>query len=288
MPTTWLITGSSRGFGRKLAEAVLAAGDQLVATARRPEQLDDLVARYGAQVRAVALDVTDAQAARAAVAVAIETFGSLDVVVNNAGYGNVSAFEETTEEDFRAQLDTNLWGVVNVTRAALPVLRRQRSGHILQFSSIGGRITSPGLAAYQTAKWAVEGLSGVIAQEVAPLGIKLTVIEPGGFRTDWAGSSMTVAEVGEDYAETVGRFASFVRDGHDGQQPGDPARAAQAILRLVALEEPPRRLLLGSDAYAYAQAADAASLEEDARWRALSVSTDFGAEPAPEDVVLPA
>jgi NAD(P)-dependent dehydrogenase (short-subunit alcohol dehydrogenase family) len=156
---TWLITGSSRGFGRELASAALESGDNVVATARRPEQLDDLVERYGARVRALGLDVTDADAAQAAVAHTVDAFGSLDVVANNAGYANSAAIEDMPPEDFRAQIETNLFGVVNVTRAALPIFRTQRSGHFLQFSSVGGRVGgSPGLGAYQTAKFGVEGI----------------------------------------------------------------------------------------------------------------------------------
>jgi len=190
MGKTWLITGSSRGFGWELAKAVLDSGDTVLATARRPDQLDELVRRHGDRVRTLALDVTDAAAARTAVQTAVDEFGSLDVVVNNAGYGNSAPIEDFPDDDFRAQIETNLFGVVNVTKAALPVMRKQRSGHIIQFSSIGGRVGgTPGMAAYQTAKWGVEGFSEVLASEVKPLGIKVTIIEPGGFRTDWAGSS---------------------------------------------------------------------------------------------------
>jgi NAD(P)-dependent dehydrogenase (short-subunit alcohol dehydrogenase family) len=204
MNRTWLITGSSRGFGRELAEAALERGNHVVATARRPEQLDDLVRKYGDNVRTFALDVTDADAARAAVRLAADAFGRLDVVANNAGYANSSPIEETPDEDFRAQVEANFFGVVNVTKAALPILHAQRSGHIIQFSSVGGRVGgSPGLAAYQSAKFAVEGFSEVLNNEVKPLGIKVTIIEPGAFRTDWAGSSMEIPPVGPDYEETV-------------------------------------------------------------------------------------
>lgn len=179
MSKVWFITGSSRGLGRALAEAVLANGDKLVATARNPQQLADLEERYGGQIFAVTLDVTDPGETEAAIAAAVERFGRLDVVVNNAGYGNISAIEETSLDDFRAQMETNLWGVIHVTKAALPVLREQGSGHFLQISSIGGRAGAPGLAAYQSAKWGVEGFSEVLAKEVAPLGIKVTIVEPG-------------------------------------------------------------------------------------------------------------
>ena len=180
MGKVWLVTGTSSGFGRELAWAVLEAGDSVVATARRPEQLADLVARYGDRVRAVRLDVTDKEAVATAVRTATDAFGSLDVVVNNAGYANLGSVEELSGDDFRAQIETNLFGLVNVTKAVLPVLRAQRSGHIIQFSSIGGRVGgTPGPGAYQTAKFAVEGFSEVVANEVKHLGIKVTIVEPG-------------------------------------------------------------------------------------------------------------
>ncbi|MCY1043636.1 oxidoreductase [Corallococcus sp. bb12-1] len=270
----WLITGSSRGLGRSFAEAVLAAGHRLVATARKPEQLASLVERYGDRVRAVALDVTMPEQAQAAVKTAVETFGRLDVVVNNAGYGDLASIEEMTDDAFRAQLDTNLFGVVNVTRAALPVLRAQRSGHIIQVSSVGGRLSTPGLGAYQAAKWAVGGFSEVLSKEVAPFGVKVTIVEPGGFRTDWAGASMTIPAIGPDYAPTVGAVAERMRES-SGNQPGDPDRAAQVLLQVVALESPPLHLLLGSDAFGLASARLDALKAEDAQWKHLSLSTDF-------------
>ncbi|MEU4536213.1 oxidoreductase [Streptosporangium sp. NPDC023825] len=275
MIRTWLITGSSRGFGRELAVAALERGNRVVATARRPEQLDDLVRKYGDHVRTFALDVTDAEAARAAVRLAVDEFGGLDVVVNNAGYANSSPIEETPDEDFRAQFEANFFGVVNVTKAALPVLRGRRSGHILQFSSIGGRVGgSPGLAAYQSAKFAVEGFSEVLNNEVKPLGVKVTIIEPGGFRTDWAGSSMRIPAVGPDYEETVGAM-NRRREGFDRTAPGDPARAARIILDTVDLDEPPLRLLLGSDAVDMAEKSSRDRAAEAARWAEVSRSADF-------------
>jgi len=244
MSRTWLITGASRGFGRRLAEAVLEGGEQVVATARRPEQLADLVGRFGALVRTAALDVTDADAARAAVAAAVDAFGHLDVVVNNAGYANSGPIEEMAEVDFRDQFEANFFGVVNVTRAALPVLRGQRSGVFVQFSSVGGRVGgTPGMGAYQSAKFAVEGFSEVLASEVAPFGVKVIIVEPGAFRTDWQGSSMELHEVGPDYDETVGAMNRY-RAENDGTQPGDPARAARVIIDTVNHAAPPRRLLL--------------------------------------------
>ncbi|MCU1492763.1 MAG: oxidoreductase [Acidimicrobiaceae bacterium] len=277
MTKTWLITGSSRGFGRELAKAALERGDEVVATARQPRQLDDLVTSYGARVRAVALDVTDAEAARAAVQLAVKEFGKLDVVVNNAGYANTAPFEEMADDDFRAQIEANFFGVVNVTKAALPVLRAQGSGHFVQFSSIGGRVGgTPGLAAYQSAKFAVEGLSEVLNAEVKPFGIKVTIVEPGGFRTDWAGSSMHMAEVSEEYASTVGRMHTY-RAEHSGKQPGDPARAAKIITDVVDMEEPPLRLLLGTDAVESADRASRARAAEAAQWADVSRSADFPA-----------
>ncbi|MGX7682040.1 oxidoreductase [Jatrophihabitans sp. DSM 45814] len=274
MTKVWLITGSSRGFGRNLAEAVLASGDQLIATARTPEQLQDLVDQYGDQVRGVPLDVTDPVAAEAAIAAATDAFGRLDVLVNNAGYSDIASIEETSLADFRTQIETNLWGTINVTKAALPVFHAQRAGHIIQFSSVGGRGTAPGLGPYQTAKFGVEGFSGVLAKEVGPIGIKVTVIEPGAFRTDWAGSSMQIKEIGPDYRPTVGALAELVRK-RTGKEPGDPARAAQVILQVAKMDDPPLQLLLGKAALATTDGADRARIEENARWRYLSEAADF-------------
>jgi NAD(P)-dependent dehydrogenase (short-subunit alcohol dehydrogenase family) len=275
MSKIWLVTGSSRGLGRALTEAVLAAGDRVVGTARKPEQLDDLVTKYGDQLRAVALDVTDADAARAAVRTAVQEFGGLDVVANNAGYANSASIEEMADDDFRAQVETNLFGVVNVTKAALPVFREQRGGHFLQFSSIGGRAGgTPGMGAYQTAKFAVEGFSEVLNNEVRPFGVKVTIVEPGGFRTDWGGSSMQLAEVHPDYESTVGEMHRR-RLETDGKQPGDPAKAAQAILEIVGLDNPPLRLLLGTDALKLAESSAQSRAAEATAWAHLTTSTDF-------------
>ena len=270
----WLITGSSRGLGRALAEAVLAAGQKLVATARDPKQLSDLVERYRDQVRAVALDVTDERAAAAAMQSAVDAFGRIDVLVNNAGYGDLSSIEDTTMKSFRTQIETNLFGVINVTKAAIPLMRREGSGHILQFASIGGRVGPVGRGAYAAAKGGVEGFSEVLAKEVGPLGLKVTIIEPGGFRTDFAGSSQTIGPDNPVYAKTVGAVARFQRD-FNGKQPGDPSRAAAAILTIAGTENPPLRLLLGSDAVLAAEEAERARIESDNKWRDLSVSTDF-------------
>ncbi|WP_037076116.1 SDR family NAD(P)-dependent oxidoreductase [Pseudonocardia spinosispora] len=273
MSRVFLVTGSSRGLGRSIAEAVLETGHQLVATARTPGQLDDLVRTYGDQVRAVALDVTDTAAADHAVRTAVDEFGRLDVLVNNAGYANLASVEDITAEDFREQIDTNLLGVVNLTKAALPILREQGSGHIVQVSSVGGRGPALGLSAYQAAKFAVGGFSEVLNLEVAPLGIKVTVLEPGGMRTDWGGSSMSIPPVSEPYRATVGAFAEHIRTINDGAA-SDPAKVAQVLLRIVEMKDPPLRLLLGSDAVAVAGAIEAQRTASDAAWRTLSGSTD--------------
>ena len=275
MAKTWLITGSTRGFGLELAKAALDGGDNVVATARRPEQLGELATKYGDHVRTVALDVTDPAAARAAVQTAVDTFGTLDVVVNNAGYANSAPIEEMADDDFRAQIETNLFGVVNVTKAALPVLHRQRSGHFIQFSSIGGRVGgSPGLAAYQTAKFGVEGFSEVLNNEVKPFGVKVTIIEPGGFRTDWGGSSMQTGPVGPDYDQTVGEMDRY-RESTVATWRGDPVRAAKIITDIVRVDDPPLRLLLGGAAVESAAVSSASRAAEAERWADVSRSADF-------------
>ncbi|MBG7702911.1 SDR family NAD(P)-dependent oxidoreductase [Streptomyces sp. MC1] len=277
MSRTWLITGASRGFGRALAEAVLEAGDRLVATARRPEQLEPLVTLYGDRVLPVALDVTDVAAARRAVQSAVDVFGTLDVVVNNAGYANSAPIEEMAEDDFRAQFEANFFGVVNVTRAALPVLRAQRSGTFFQFSSLGGRVGgTPGMGAYQSAKFAVEGFSEVLANEVAPFGVRVVIVEPGAFRTDWQGSSMELHPVGPDYEETVGAMNKY-RSENNGTQPGDPVRAAKVLIDVVNDDDPPRRLLLGAAAVTAALEAGEARAVETRKWAAASAAADFPA-----------
>lgn len=280
----WFITGSSRGLGAALAEAALRAGHRVVATSRNPADLARIVAIAPERARAVALDVTDPKAARAAIGAAIDAFGRIDVVVNNAGYGNVASIEDVTEQDFRAQFETNFFGVLHVTRAALPVLRKQRSGHILNVSSIGGRRGSPGLGAYQSAKFAVGGLTEVLALEVRPLGIRVTNVEPGGFRTDWGGSSMTVAKIEPDYEATVGFYAKAIRE-HAGAAHGDPAKAAKAILELAAMADPPKRLLLGTDAMFLARMVAEERAEEDTANARLSASTDV--EGMPDFAELP-
>src|SRR6201986_953432 len=248
MAQVWLVTGSSRGLGRAIVEAGLAAGNKVLATARDIKSLTDLSERFGDQVKLFALDVTNESAAANAVKSALDVFGSLDVVINNAGYGNLSSIEDTPLSEFRAQIETNLFGTIIVTKAALPYFREKKAGRFIQFSSVGGRIGPPGRGPYSAAKWGVEGFSEVLSREVAPLGIKVTIVEPGGFRTDFAGSSTKLSEANPDYDSTVGATARFQRD-YNGKQPGDPKKAAQAGLQWTQERNPPLRLWLGSDAY---------------------------------------
>ncbi|MGH4031221.1 SDR family NAD(P)-dependent oxidoreductase [Actinomycetota bacterium Odt1-20B] len=277
---TWFITGTSRGFGRSLAVAALQAGDQVVATARRPEQLADLVQQFGDKVLALALDVTDAEAAAAALEAAQGRFGRVDVIVNNAGYANVAPVETAPEDDFRRQFETNFWGVYNVSKAALPLLRAQGGGTVVQFSSIGGRVGgTPGLGSYQAAKFAIDGLTRVLATETAPFGIRYLVVEPSGFATDWAGSSMEIQAVPEEYQKTVGAFTDRARDA------GDPDRAADILVRTVKRDHLPAHLPLGGDAARMALDHARRQLAEAEAWQEVSVSADFGAE---HPVELPA
>ncbi len=270
----WFITGSARGLGRALVEEVLAAGHRVVATARKPADLAAIVAQHPDRVRAVALDVADPAQAKAAVGAAIDAFGRIDVLVNNAGYANIDAAEHLALEDFRAQIDTNFYGVVHVTRAVLPIMRKQRSGRILQVSSIGGRRGgTPGLSAYQAAKFAVAGFTEVVINEVAHLGIQVTTVEPGGFATDWAGPSMTVHPVDPDYQASVGATNARIR-GQGAASRGVPAKAARALLALASMDKQPRRLLLGSDAYLLAQITLDELRASDEANHALTVSTD--------------
>ena len=278
----WFITGSSRGFGRSLVVAALEAGDRVVATARRPEQLADLVEAHGDRILPVALDVTDADQARAAIAQGAGHFGRLDVIVNNAGYANVSPIEHTPDDDFRTQFETNFWGVYNVSKAAIPVLREQGGGVVMQFSSVGGRVGgSPGIASYQAAKFAIDGFSRVLQTETAPFGIRVLVVEPSGFATDWAGSSMTVHEPGEGYEQTVGAMNARMRQSTDGPA-GDPDRAAAILVQVARRDHVPYHLPLGVNAAEMSIAHDRRLLAEDEAWRAVSRSADFG-EPFPAE-----
>ncbi|MFI8526577.1 SDR family NAD(P)-dependent oxidoreductase [Promicromonospora sukumoe] len=276
MQQTWFITGSSRGFGRALALAALAAGDQVAATARRPEQLDDLVAQYGERVLPLRLDVTDADAVRAAVAEAAARFGGIDVVVNNAGYANVAPIETGDDADFRTQFETNFWGVYNVSKAVIPLLRKQGSGLVIQFSSVGGRVGgSPGIASYQAAKFAIDGFSRVLRVETAPFGVKVLVVEPSGFRTDWAGASMTVHDAPAGYESTVGAMNTRMRQAGAGAA-GDPARAAEILVAVAKHDDLPDNLPLGVNATEMSVAQDRRLLESDERWGEVSRSADFG------------
>jgi NAD(P)-dependent dehydrogenase (short-subunit alcohol dehydrogenase family) len=270
----WFITGASRGLGLAAAEEALAAGHRVAATARRTDTLSGLVDTYGERVLPVALDVTSQAQAEDAVRRTVERFGRIDVVVNNAGYANLAPIEDVAMDDFRAQVETVFIGTVLVTKAALPVMRRQGGGHFIQVTSVGGRITTPGLAAYQSAKFAVEGFSGVLRQEVAPLGIKVTLAEPGGMRTDWAGSSMQVPKFQDAYQPTVGAIAERLR-AVSGKEPIDPVKAARALIDIAGQDEPPLHLLLGRDAFEYASQALEQTGAEDRRWAHVASSVDF-------------
>ena len=259
--------------GRSLTAAVLAGGGQIVATARNPEQLNDLAEKYPGQVYPVKLDVTSNEEIQAAVAAAIARFGRIDVLVNNAGFGIIGAAEAFTEQQMRSQLETNLYAPIAITRAVLPHMRRQRSGRILQVSSIGGRVGNAGLTMYQAAKFGLSGFTEALAKEVAPLGIHVTSVEPGGFRTDWAGASMTFAPHVEGYESTVDSRVNHVRESSHLPM-GDPDKAANAMMALVENPEPPVHLVLGSEAAAILKLANAARQEELEKWMPVSVSTD--------------
>jgi NAD(P)-dependent dehydrogenase (short-subunit alcohol dehydrogenase family) len=273
MKKVWFITGSSRGLGRSLTEAVLAKGDQVAATARNPEQLKDLVEKYPDQIYAIKLDVTQHEQVYNAVADVVAHFGKIDVLVNNAGFGIIGAAEAFTDEQVRSQLETNLYAPIEVTRAVLPYMRKQRSGRILQISSVGGRSGNPGLTMYQAAKFGLGGFSEALAKEVAPLGILVTCVEPGGFRTDWAGASMTYARQVEGYESTVDKRTEYFKSG-DFIPMGDPDKAAKAMIDLTDHPEPPIHLILGSEAANILKLADAARQAEFEKWMPVSVSTD--------------
>ncbi|KAE8139135.1 hypothetical protein BDV38DRAFT_53787 [Aspergillus pseudotamarii] len=273
MTRVWFITGCSRGLGLAIAEAALNAGDSVIATARKPEQLAGLTEKYGGErVFVLALDVSDNDQVIEVVKAGHDRFGRIDIVVNNAGYANSVAIEDIDIDDFRAQVDANLFSVVYVSKAVIPILRQQKSGHIFQISSVGGRLGVPGLSAYQCSKWAVGGFSTVLAREVAPLGINVTVVEPGGMKTDWAGSSMQIPPVSKPYESTVGYVADLRRK-NLGNEPSIPSKVANIILRLSNEEEPPLRLLIGPDAVEHAEKAAEVLAASDAKWRALSVSS---------------
>ncbi|PTQ99952.1 short-subunit dehydrogenase [Mucilaginibacter yixingensis] len=273
MKKTWFITGSSRGLGRSLTQAVLAAGDNVAATARNPEQLDDLKVLYPDQLLAIKLDVTDYPQVHQAVADTVKHFGSIDVLVNNAGFGITGAAEAFTDEQVRSQLETNLYAPIEITRAVLPYMRKQRSGRILQISSIGGRVGNPGVSIYQAAKFGLSGFSEALAKEVRDLGILVTSVEPGGFRTDWAGDSMSYAEDIEGYEKSVGWRKDMFQSGKFVPV-GDPDKAAKVMVDLAVNPEPPVHLVLGSEAIGFLKNADEARCEEMEKWLPVSISTD--------------
>ncbi|SPA56055.1 oxidoreductase [Cupriavidus taiwanensis] len=270
----WFITGASRGFGLELTRAALARGDRVVATARNPQAVIGAVGEHE-HLLAVALDVTSEDQAIAAAAAAVARFGRIDVLVNNAGYGLLGAVEEASAREVEQQFATNVFGVLAVTRAVLPQMRRQRSGHIVNISSIGGYAAYPGWGVYGATKFAVEGLTEALSAELAPLGVRATVVEPGFFRTDFLDASSLVrvgTEIGE-YAETVGAMRAHMASANH-QQPGDPARLATALLALADSDNPPVRLPLGSDTVARIADKHRKVEGELAAWHALAVSTD--------------
>jgi NAD(P)-dependent dehydrogenase (short-subunit alcohol dehydrogenase family) len=269
MTKTWFITGTSRGFGREWAAAALERGDNVAATARDTSTLDDLAQLYGDRLLPIALDVTDRDADLAAVQQAHERFGRLDVVVNNAGYGHFGFVEELSEADVRDQLETNFFGALWVTQAALPILREQGSGHIIQVSSIGGISAFPIVGAYHASKWALEGLSQSLAQEVAPFGIHVTLIEPGGFSTDWAGPSAKHSEPLPAY-DDIRERTHRERAARNTSGPGDPKASAAAVLRIVDADEPPLRVFFGAAPLSIAKADYASRLETWEKWDDVS------------------
>jgi len=248
---TWFITGASRGLGRAFAQAALAAGDRVAAAARNTSTLDDLVTEHGDAIVPIELDVTDRDATFVAVAQAHERLGRLDVVVNNAGYGLSGAVEEVSEEQARRQIEVNLFGALWVTQAALPIMREQGSGWIVQVSSIGGLAAFPLTGIYHASKWALEGFSESLRQEVEPFGIRVLIVEPSGFRTDWAGSSMDRAQAIDAYqgVEAIAERRASQQEENNGSQPGNPDLAAHALLTTLDRDDPPFRLLLGNVAY---------------------------------------
>ncbi|MEH6304898.1 SDR family NAD(P)-dependent oxidoreductase [Olivibacter sp. CPCC 100613] len=272
MEKVWFITGSSRGLGRSIVKTVLASGDKVVATARNTDHLQDLMTQYGAQVFPIALDVTDYEQVYQSVANAVKHFGRIDVLVNNAGFGIIGAAEAYTDEQVRSQLETNLYAPIEITRAVLPHMRSQGGGRILQISSIGGRVGNAGLTMYQAAKFGLGGFTEALAKEVAPLGIYVTSVEPGGFRTDWASASMTYAPEIAAY-EQVNQRSDFYKSGRFIPL-GDPLKAAKVMVELAAHPSPPIHLVLGSEAVGILKNANAARQSEMEEWMQVSLSTD--------------
>jgi len=283
MSRIWLVTGSGSGLGRAITTKALEAGHRVVATARDVRQLDDLVAAYGSRIRPARLDVTDEREGAAAVDLAISAFGQLDVLVNNAGFGEARPFEEVPSDDFRRVVETNFFGVVNLTRAALPAMRQQRGGHIIQISSFGGRSALAGNASYIASKWAVGGFTETIALEVAPFDVKVTALEPGGMRTNWGKRAFgNVPAMLPDYDASVGETVRQL-GAYWGNEAGDPEKIAQVVIAVAAADRLPPHILLGSDALQGALAAEAARKAADERWKAVSAWTDVAAVgPLPE------
>lgn len=277
MNKVWLITGSGNGLGRDITEAALATGDSVVAGARRVEELQSLVEQYGQRITPVRLDVRDEEAAKAAVQAALTHYGRLDVLVNNAGYGQFAPFEQMTAEEFRDVIETCLFGVVYTTRAAIPLMRQQKSGHVFQISSISGRMSMPGNSSYNAAKWAVGGFSDSVGGEVAPFGVKVCTLEPGATRTNWAQrAGENSPEVLPDYEPTVGAIYKLLA-ALRGKAESDPKKIAEVIVKLANTDDVPKRLVLGKDADARVKGIEAARAEEAARYRELTVSTVFDA-----------
>ena len=273
----WFVTGCSTGFGRELARAVLARGWRCVASGRNKASLDDLAPEAGDRLLRVSLDVTDAAQIDAAVAAAQKQFGAIDVLVNNAGYGYQSSIEEGEEREIRAQFDANAFGLFALTRAVLPGMRARRKGHVINITSVAGLAGFPGSGYYAASKHAVEGFSDSLLAEAGPLGIKVTCVEPGPFRTDWAGRSLvqTASRI-DDYAETAGARMKRTAEG-SGHQPGDPVRAAQAMIRIAEVENPPRHLVLGAFGVEAVSNRLRAALADIEAWRELSLGTDYPA-----------
>lgn len=273
----WFITGCSTGFGRSLARQALERGYRVAVTARNPAQLQDLVASYPDHALPLKLDVTKPEDITAAIAAVHKAFGGIDVLVNNAGIGYLGAVEESDERAVRDMFEINFWGLANMTRAALPGMRQRRSGHIVNISSIGGVRGGPSVGYYNATKFAVEGLSEALVKEVSPLGIKVLLVEPSGFRTDWAGRSASEAQVMiDDYADTAGARRVQIRNA-SGKQAGDPERAASAIIAAVTAENPPFRLLLGNVALKAGLEKAAELAREFESWATVSKNADFPA-----------
>ena len=271
----WFITGSNSGFGRSLTEAVLAKGDKVVATTRHPEQIKDLVKQYPNKVKAVNLDITKANEINSAIDTALSTFGRVDVLVNNAGFGTLGAVEEIEDEQVRKQFEVNCFGTLNLTKALLPHFRNRGSGHILNVSSVGGFTSFPGTGIYSATKFAIEGYSEALAKEIAPLGIKLTLVEPGAFRTEFAGDSLaTPNNQINDYEETAHKFVKM-QSQSSGEQPGDPDKAAQAMIKVVESDNPPMRLVLGEDALKATRQKIETFQKELNQWEDVTLSTSF-------------